>query len=388
LIAGGADANDFEQVSGSLEFGITDPQKSFEVTINLDRLLEETEEFGLFLAQEDEQFATARVHILDNPAATAPGNLTATAIGSGRIDLAWTDRCDNETGFEIERKTGAGSFALLTIVGAGVTSYIDTGVTGGAQYTYRVRAKKNALASSFSNEAAATTPSHPTAVQFQKPEFSGAEGGNVEVTVIRSGIVSGPSAVNVELTPGAATAGTDYTGSGSTVIFMAEETSKTLSFPLLPDHLIEGDETVSLSLSSPQGAGLGARTTALIRITDDRAATAPDNLQAQMDGALRMRLSWTDRSANETGFAVEAAQGQGEFALVAKVQETAFSMEAEPGIPYRVRVVAVRGSADASDPSPEVTFEVSFIGAAQITPPALAFGTVRVGRSKTLKLTI
>jgi len=40
-------------------------------------------------------------------ALVAPTNLTALAASMGQINLRWTDGVSNETGFKIERKTGA-----------------------------------------------------------------------------------------------------------------------------------------------------------------------------------------------------------------------------------------------------------------------------------------
>ena len=66
-------------------------------------------------------------------------------------------------GFKIERRTGAGSFAEVGTVGAGVTSWTNTGLTADTAYTWRVRATNAGGDSSYSNEASATPPSLPAA---------------------------------------------------------------------------------------------------------------------------------------------------------------------------------------------------------------------------------
>jgi hypothetical protein len=58
----------------------------------------------------------------------------------------------------VERKTGGGSFAKLATISAGITKMLDTGVAGGLQYTYRVRAVNSTGASSYSNELTVTAP--------------------------------------------------------------------------------------------------------------------------------------------------------------------------------------------------------------------------------------
>ena len=87
-----------------------------------------------------------------------PSNLAAVATSAG-IDLSWQDNSDNETGFKIERKTGAGgNYQQIATVGANVIKYSDTGLSGDTTYYYRVRAYSDSGDSSYSNEASATTP--------------------------------------------------------------------------------------------------------------------------------------------------------------------------------------------------------------------------------------
>jgi transcriptional regulator CtsR len=93
----------------------------------------------------------------------APANLSATPVSSSQINLAWTDQSTNETGFQIERKTGAGgTYAQIGTAAANAAAYSDNGVAEGTTYFYRVRAANAAGNSAYSNEASATTPSSGT----------------------------------------------------------------------------------------------------------------------------------------------------------------------------------------------------------------------------------
>ncbi|MBA3482733.1 MAG: fibronectin type III domain-containing protein, partial [Pirellulales bacterium] len=100
-------------------------------------------------------------------APTAPSNLAATA-GDNQVSLSWTDNSNNEENFIVESKIGAGSYSTLVTLAAGVISYVNTGLTAGTTYTYRVKAQNGAGSSSFSNEAsavptaAATAPTAPS----------------------------------------------------------------------------------------------------------------------------------------------------------------------------------------------------------------------------------
>jgi hypothetical protein len=90
----------------------------------------------------------------------APGNLSANAASRSQIRLSWTDHSANETGFSIERCTGAGcnNFAPVTQVAAGVTTVVDSGLARRTTYRYRVRALGAAGNSAYSTIASATTP--------------------------------------------------------------------------------------------------------------------------------------------------------------------------------------------------------------------------------------
>ncbi len=89
---------------------------------------------------------------------SAPGNLTATALISSVISLAWSDNSSDETGFKIERKTGAaGTWSEISTVGANVTTFLNAGLNPNTTYYFRVRAYNSGANSTYSNEASATT---------------------------------------------------------------------------------------------------------------------------------------------------------------------------------------------------------------------------------------
>jgi len=88
----------------------------------------------------------------------APTSLTATPVLPGQINLSWADNSNDEDGFRIERKVGAGSWLPIATVGANSTSYPDTTATPGTLYYYRVIAYNTYGDSDPSNTATATLP--------------------------------------------------------------------------------------------------------------------------------------------------------------------------------------------------------------------------------------
>ena len=90
---------------------------------------------------------------------SAPTDLTATVVSPTRIDLSWTDNCDQETGFAIERSPdGVSDWVQIGTVASNVTSYSDSGVVPESAYYYRVQAYNDLGASAYSNVAGAMTP--------------------------------------------------------------------------------------------------------------------------------------------------------------------------------------------------------------------------------------
>jgi hypothetical protein len=91
------------------------------------------------------------------PLPAAPTNLTAVAISSSRIDLAWTDNSNNEDGFKIYRSTDNVNWVFYFAVGANVTTRSNTNLSSGTTYYYRVFAYNSGGNSANSNVASATT---------------------------------------------------------------------------------------------------------------------------------------------------------------------------------------------------------------------------------------
>jgi hypothetical protein len=81
--------------------------------------------------------------------------LTATAIGTGRIDLLWSASA-GAVEYHVYRSTASGGpYTQVATVTAPTTSYSNTGLTGGVTYYYVVRAFAG-CESGNSNEASAT----------------------------------------------------------------------------------------------------------------------------------------------------------------------------------------------------------------------------------------
>lgn len=71
----------------------------------------------------------------------APSNITAGSISSTQARITWKDNSDNETGFKVQRAiVGITSYRVVAYVDRDVTSYVDAGLSGQTQYSYKITA--------------------------------------------------------------------------------------------------------------------------------------------------------------------------------------------------------------------------------------------------------
>ncbi|MDZ7303603.1 MAG: fibronectin type III domain-containing protein [candidate division KSB1 bacterium] len=273
----------------------------------------------------------------------APSNLTATPVSNTQIDLTWTDNANNETGFKIERKTGAaGTYAEIATVGQNVTSYSNTGLSGNTKYFYRVRAYNGFGNSNYSNEASATTflkaPSNlvATAVSSSQINLSWTDNTTNE-TGFRIERKTGPAGTYVEI----ATVGANVTNFSNTGL-----ATGTQYF-----YRVRAYTTTNVSAYSNEASAT----------TLSNLPAAPSNLTATPVSNTQIDLTWTDNANNETGFKIERKTGAtGTYAEIATVGQnvTSYSNTGLSGNTkyfYRVRAYNGFGNSDYSNEASATT---------------------------------
>jgi uncharacterized protein (TIGR03118 family) len=144
-----------------------------------------------------------------------------------------------------------------------------------------------------------TTASATSLVQFADAEPAIGEGaGHIDITVTRSGDVSGTATVNYntfdESQAGHASQKSDYEIALGTLSFAAGETSKTFRILIVDDKFVEGDEAIDLMLSNPTGAGvgLGSPNTSEVTILDND--TTPPTTNPIDDPSFFVRQHYLD----------------------------------------------------------------------------------------------
>lgn len=109
-------------------------------------------------------------------------------------------------------------------------------------------------------------------IEFNATTFSVSEAATpptATITLKRIGVATAGATVLVSSANGTATAGSDYTALTATVTWAAgDSANKTVTVAILDDALVEGTETVALTLSAPTGDTIGADSAATLSILD------------------------------------------------------------------------------------------------------------------------
>ncbi len=93
-----------------------------------------------------------------------PSLLAFNQIGTSSTGLSWQLNSTNDTGVNVYRRDGSGSFVLVKTLPPGTMAYIDSGLQPGTIYEYRITASNSAGESAFADAGVTTLPSAPGGV--------------------------------------------------------------------------------------------------------------------------------------------------------------------------------------------------------------------------------
>lgn len=351
----------------------------------------------LYLAEYGGQKLILLKPVLPTPP-TAPASLGATAASSSQINLVWSDTSDNESGFRIERKLGAGgTYTEIATVGPNVTSYSDTGLTASTTYYYQVRAYNATGNSTYSNEASATTsattpPANGTGLRGQYYDNSNLTTLRLTRTdaTVNFSWGSGSPAGNI----GADTFSVRWTGqvqarfsqlyrfyttsddgvrlwvNGVQLVnnwtnHSSTENSGTINLVANQKYDIvmeyyenTGSAVARLSWSSPSQAKQIIPQSQLYPAVT--VPSAPSNLTANAVSTSQINLAWTDSANNETGFRIERSLNGSSFTEITTVGANVSSfnntgLAASTNYFYRVRATNSGGNSAYSNTASATT---------------------------------
>ncbi|MDX2213898.1 MAG: Calx-beta domain-containing protein [Oculatellaceae cyanobacterium bins.114] len=139
------------------------------------------------------------------------------------------------------------------------------------------------------------TPPLSGVISFGAASFTVNENGTTPntVTVARTGDINVGATVTINLRNGTAIATNDYTDTPITVTFADGESALTAVIPVVNDDLVEGSETINLSLSDPtNGFVLGTQTTTTVAIADDDVMPPPTGTPIRIEAESMTRSGY------------------------------------------------------------------------------------------------
>jgi hypothetical protein len=207
------------------------------------------------------------------PPPPAPSSPTATPLSGTSVQVGWLDNSITESGFEISNGTTTRS------VGVNVTGYTWTGLAQGSTTCFKVRAVNSAGPSAWTTNACATTPTIPAAPTNQAAIVL--SGTTIRLTwADRSNNETGFEVTNGVTTVNVAPNSTGYSWGGLAM-----------------------GTYMCLAVRAVNLAGKSAQTPWACDTTPTLPATPTGQAATPVNGT-SMKVTWTDRSNNETGFQV------------------------------------------------------------------------------------
>ncbi|HYH08865.1 MAG TPA: metallophosphoesterase [Thermoanaerobaculia bacterium] len=230
----------------------------------------------------------------------APSNLTASAVSATRMNLAWIDNATNETGYRVERCSGASctNFVEIAQLGAGVASYADNAASANTLYRYRVAAYNAAGASAFSNTAQATTPAAATPPAAPS-NLTATAASTTRIDLAWTDNATNESGYRVQRCSGAScTSFVEIAQLGAGVASYADNTASANTL-----------YRYRVAAYNATGASAFSNTAQATTPAPPTPPAAPSNLTATAASATRVNLAWNDNASNETGYRIERCSG-------------------------------------------------------------------------------
>lgn len=292
--------------------------------------------------------------------ALSPATLTATTVSWSRIDLAWQDNANNESGWEIHQSaTPDGQYGQAAEVGPNVTSYSATGLNGSSQHCYKVRSytRKGPKTTfgSFSNVACATTqpppvPDAPSGLSA-RPESNS----NVLITWVDNS--TNESGFRLEYS---------YDGGTTWAVDGSDSPPNATARTHYPPMSGATEQLVCYRVIAFNDFGSSTSTADCTAIP-----WYPTNLVATGVAGPAVNLGWTDRSSVEDGYELRRAGPDGVSIVIATLGANAVSyrdasIATDIRYTYSLRAMRDGGASGA------VSAEVMVAGVAPVAPSDLA----------------
>lgn len=285
---------DYLATSGVLTFNNGETFKTFTVPILDNAIVDGDRTFGITIsnvqppsaAQLLTKFAT--VTILDNDVGFFFTNSVLSTLESSSLLVTVVRTNGSPTGtnsvvYSTSDGTATAGFdytptsGVLTFTnGETVKTFVvpilqDTLVEGDETFTISLASQDPSAQLLSPSNTLVTIIDDDAGFKFSSPIYSVNEGGvRATINILRTGIMTNTVSVSFATSNGTATAGSDYFPTNGAFVFTNGEVSHAFSIQVIDDTVIEGDETVLISLFNPTGqAGLLTPSAAVLTIVDN-----------------------------------------------------------------------------------------------------------------------
>ena len=214
------------------------------------------------------------VSVAEGNSGTTPATFTVSLSAASslpvKVDYATADGTANAPS-DYQATSGTVTFAPgETTKTATVLVNGDTTYEADETFTVNLTNGQNSTIARSSGTGTIRNDDAQPTIQFSASDYPvGEAAGNATVTVTRTGTTNLPASVHYTMFDGTATSPADYVASSGDVTFAANETSKTITIPIIDDAIDEPDEYFSIMLSGASGATIGTPGSATVTIIDN-----------------------------------------------------------------------------------------------------------------------
>ncbi len=290
-------------------------------------------------------------------------NITV-SVNNGTAAISWGSY-GYISNFELQRSKYTTSWGewqtLSTQLAAGSTSTTDVLTTAGV-YRYRLAAKSTSLYTGYSNISESVAK--PAAPRNLAAQFSS----NTSISLSWTNAEGNDSPLKIEKRTGS--------GSYSEIALLPKDSTSYIENFIVTSNENYYYRITAFDSENNKDVGSECRITAVL-------PQAPASLSLSLESNTQIKLSWIDRSTNETGFSIERKTGTGSYVLLGTVAANAVSYEdntVSSDYTYTYRVWANSHFGNSAASSNEVTIAPNTVKA----PNSLDVGIIS---ANTVKLT-
>ncbi|MDC1184895.1 hypothetical protein N8080_02850, partial [Alphaproteobacteria bacterium] len=285
-------SSDYTAASGTLTFSAGETSKTIAVTTLADSTDENNETVtmtlsnasnasisdstGTFTITDDDSAPSLSINdVSTSDESNAATNMTVTlSAASGKsvtVDYA-TSNGTATASSDYTATSGTLTFSAgQTTKTIGVTVLADSTDEANETVTMTLSSASNATISDATGTFTITDDDGSGTLSINDVTTSNENNTSTNMTVTLSESSGQDVTVNFATSNGTATAGTDYTATSGTLTISAGSTTGTIGITVLADSVYEGDETVTMTLSSPSNATI-SDSTGTFTINEDESA--------------------------------------------------------------------------------------------------------------------